>query len=106
MIQLFPAKVPVKELARGERPRIALQITYTSPPLTKHDFQLQMEDEHLHLMTDFLTISSHKDSCSPSTVLSSTRRVLKTAHERSAAAANTYMLDNLGVVSLLSELEL
>ena len=58
VIQLFPAQVPFKELAPGERPHIALQITCTSPSLIKHNFQLQMEDEYLHLMTDFLTIRS------------------------------------------------
>lgn len=49
------SQVPAKELAWGGRPCIALQITCTSPSLAKHDFQLELEDEYLHLMTDFLT---------------------------------------------------
>lgn len=91
VIPLFPAKVPVKELARGERPHIALQITCTSPPLSMHNFQPETADENGHLTTDFWLLAPQKDSFPLLTAFSSgTAGAFKPpAHERPSAAANT-----------------
>lgn len=91
VIPLFPAKVPVKELARGERPHIALQITCTSPPLSMHNFQPETADENGHLTTDFWLLAPQKDSFPLLTAFSSgtTGAFKPPAHERPSAAANT-----------------
>lgn len=69
----------------------------SAPPLfSSNPVQLQMEDKHLHLRTDLLTISSPEGLLFP--VFSSTRRVFKTPTCKDQT--------NLGLVSLLLKHEL
>lgn len=104
VIQLFPAPVSGKELAWSERPRIALQITCTAP-LLSNTVQLQVEDKHLHLRTDLLTISSPEGLFFP--VFNSTRRVFKTPTCKDQQHLQMLKCQtNLGLVSLLLKHEL
>lgn len=104
VLQPFPAPVPGKELAWGERPRTALQITRTSLFLL-NPIQLQMEYKLLHLRTDLRTISSPEGLLFP--VFSSTRRVFKTpACQDHQQLQILKCQTNLGVVSLLLKHEL